>query len=103
METNILINPANSTILGIPGVLLWWVIPALGSTLFGYIMIRRLVPLALSSPDPRLNNLVERVGHVLKFAIGQWRQPRYMLAGVLHIMIFAGFCVLSVRSITLVM
>ncbi|MDH4011686.1 MAG: (Fe-S)-binding protein, partial [Desulfobacterales bacterium] len=32
----------------------------------------------------------------------QWRQPRYMLAGILHILIFAGFIILGARSIQLV-
>ena len=34
--------------------------------------------------------------------LGQIRQPRYMQAGVLHIIIFAGFLILSIRSISLV-
>jgi hypothetical protein len=28
---------------------------------------------------------------VVKIWLGQYRQPRYMLAGVVHIIIFAGF------------
>ena len=39
---------------------------------------------------------------MLKYAIGQYRQPRYMMAGVIHITLFAGFMILSLRSITLV-
>jgi hypothetical protein len=39
---------------------------------------------------------------VLKIWLGQYRQPRYMVAGVVHIMIFAGFLILSIRSCSLV-
>jgi len=53
-------------------------------------------------PDPRLNNITDRLANMFKFAIGQYRQPRYMMAGVLHIVLFAGFMILSLRSITLV-
>ncbi len=45
----------------------------------------------------------ERLFAVLGLWLAQWRQPRYRLAGVLHILIFAGFLVLSVRSVTMVM
>jgi Fe-S oxidoreductase len=38
------------------------------------------------------------VGRVLKFWLGQWKQPRYRTAGILHIFIFAGFIVLAIRA-----
>ncbi len=38
-----------------------------------------------------------RLGRVLKFWLVQWKQPRYKLAGTLHIFIFAGFILLAVR------
>ena len=44
----------------------------------------------------------DRLARKLKFWLAQWKQPRYLLAGVLHIIIFAGFLVLSVRSVSLV-
>lgn len=39
---------------------------------------------------------------MLKLWLGQYRHPRYMLAGVLHITLFAGFLILSLRSLTLI-
>ncbi|MFW6177985.1 MAG: (Fe-S)-binding protein, partial [Desulfohalobiaceae bacterium] len=69
---------------------------------FAYIVARRLIPLAKARPDPRLNRVRERGKAVLKFWLAQYKQPRYMLAGVLHILIFAGFIILSIRSISLV-
>ena len=35
---------------------------------------------------------------MLKIWLAQWRQPRYMLAGVLHIVVFFGFLILAARS-----
>jgi Fe-S oxidoreductase len=37
---------------------------------------------------------------VLKFWLGQWKHPRYRVAGTLHILIFAGFILLAMRAFT---
>ena len=97
-----LIPPANATVFGIPTVIFSFLIPIVGVAVFAYIISIRLAPLVLAAPDNRLNRYAERVWNVLKIWLMQYRHPRYRLAGVLHIMIFAGFIVLSVRSITLV-
>ena len=39
----------------------------------------------------------------MKYWLAQWKQPRFMLAGILHIVIFAGFLILSFRSLSLVL
>ena len=44
----------------------------------------------------------ERILLVLKIWLAQWRHPRYMLAGVLHIVLFFGFLILAARSTQLV-
>lgn len=97
-----LISPANATFLGIPGSVLFSFIPALGLSAFVFILAKRLVPLARGERDARFNEIPARLCKFLKFGILQWRQPRYMLAGVLHICLFAGFMALSLGSITLV-
>lgn len=98
----IIISPANASVLGIPGPALFSLIPALGLGTFLFILLRRLEPLSRGARDIRLNEIPQRLQKFLKFGILQWRQPRYMLAGVLHIGLFAGFMVLSLDSITLV-
>jgi Fe-S oxidoreductase len=65
-------------------------------------MKRRLAPLLKAAPDNRFNRPLARLWRVLKIWLAQWRQPRYRMAGVIHIFIFAGFLVLSIRSTTLV-
>ncbi len=65
-------------------------------------MARRIAPLVRANPDYRLNNIPERIKNLIVVWLGQIRQPRYMQAGVLHIIIFAGFLILSLRSTSLV-
>jgi len=97
-----LVSPAKAFFFGIPAVLLWWIIPLTGIGVFSYILYRRSTPLLAGSPDPRMNRWAKRVRAVLWYALGQSRQPRYPLAGILHILLFAGFIILSLRSLTLV-
>ncbi|MFY9943900.1 MAG: (Fe-S)-binding protein [Desulfobacterales bacterium] len=101
MQT-VLISPAQATFLGIPTVIFSFLIPVVGVAAFAYIIAKRLAPLVKSQADPRFDRIPERIGNLLKIGLGQYRQPRYMMGGVLHIMVFAGFIILSIRSISLV-
>jgi len=98
----VLIAPANATLLGIPGMFFALVIPIVGVCLFTYIIAQRSKPLVLAAPDERFNNIGARLINVFKIWLGQYRQPRYKTAGILHILIFAGFMILSIRSLSLV-
>ena len=97
-----LISPAKASVLGIPTVIFSVLIPVAGVALFAYIMAKRVAPLVFSNPDFRFDRIPERVKSVLKLWLAQWKHPRYMLAGVIHIMLFAGFIILSIRSSSLV-
>jgi Fe-S oxidoreductase len=97
-----LTSPAAATFLGIPASILYFLIPLVGVGAFAYIITRRLAPLLQAAPDDRWNRFGERIGRVLKIWLAQWRHPRYMLAGVLHIILFAGFLILGARSTQLV-
>ncbi|MDX1583165.1 MAG: electron transfer flavoprotein, partial [Thermoanaerobaculia bacterium] len=77
-------SPASSTIAGMPGSVLFLLVALVGIGIFAWVMARRMVPLFRAETDPRLNRIPERVVRVLKYWLAQWRQPRYMLAGVLH-------------------
>ncbi|MGB6012744.1 MAG: (Fe-S)-binding protein, partial [Desulfobacterales bacterium] len=98
-----LISPAKATVLGIPTVIFSLLIPLVGIGIFTYIIALRLKPLVKASPDQRLDRLPDRFLKMLKFAVGQYRHPRYKDAGIIHILLFAGFMILSLRSITLVL
>jgi len=64
--------------------------------------MRRIAPLLKAAPDHRFDRIPERIKNVIKLWLGQYRHPRYLFAGVLHIFIFFGFIILSLRSITLI-
>ena len=96
-------SPANSDYGFIAGRVLFVLIPLLGLGLFAYIIAKRVAPLLQAAPDLRFDQPVSRLSRIFKYWLAQWKQPRYMAAGVLHIVIFAGFLVLSVRSVSLVL
>jgi len=98
-----IIAPAHYLLFGfIPTMILSFLLPVIGVGLFTYIMARRIAPLVRANPDYCFNNIPKRIKHLVVVWLGQIRHPRYMQAGVLHIIIFAGFLILSIRSISLV-
>jgi AcrR family transcriptional regulator len=97
-----LIPPAQSWLLFLSGRTLSLLIAAGGLAVFGYLIAMRLIPLLRAAPDPRFDRIPERLRRVLALWLLQWRQPRYLLAGVLHIVLFAGFLCLAVRSAQMV-
>ncbi len=98
-----IVGPASFKVFGIfPSVIFSFIIPVIGVGLFTYIMARRFAPLVRANPDNRLDAVGQRIKNLMIVWLGQVRQPRYMTAGVLHIIIFFGFLVLSIRSISLV-
>jgi hypothetical protein len=100
---SVLISPATFKLFGFfPLAILSLAIPVAGGAAFAYIMARRAAPLVRSLPDPRFDQIPERLARVVRLWLGQWRHPRYMSAGVMHIFLFAGFLILSVQSTTMV-
>ncbi len=97
-----LISPASATLFGIPAKIIYILIPLVGVGIFAYIIARRMMPLLRAAPDDRFNRIPERIKSVFKIWLAQWRHPRYMLAGVVHILLFAGFLILGARSTQLV-
>ncbi len=98
-----IIGPASYDFFGIfPATILSFILPVVGVGLFTYIMARRLAPLVRAAPDYRLDRIDQRIIRLVTLWLGQMKQPRYMLAGILHIVIFAGFLILSIRSVSLV-
>src|SRR6056297_1459457 len=100
---SMIIAPADYLLFGFfPTVIFSFLLPVIGVGLFTYIIARRIAPLVRANPDYRFDNIPERIKNLILVWLGQIRQPRYMRAGVLHIIIFAGFLILSIRSISLV-
>lgn len=97
-----LLPPAAATFAGFPARIVFLLIPVVGVGLFAWILRRRIEPLLRAAPDDRFNRYGERVAAVLRLWLAQARQPRYFLAGVLHIVVFFGFLILGARSLQLV-
>jgi Fe-S oxidoreductase len=73
-------------------------IQLLGLSCFAYIVVKRFAPLARGERDIRLDRLWLRLQRVVQYWFGQWKHPRYRIAGTLHLLIFAGFLILATRA-----
>src|SRR5512145_2063450 len=70
--------------------------------LFGRAAWRRLAPLRALRRDDRCDRSGERTEGLVRFGFGQERlvDPEERVAGWLHVLVFAGFLVLSLRTVT---
>lgn len=96
-------SPAEAWYGLMPGRTLFLAIYLSGSLFFFYIIARRLAPLLRAQRDFRLDRPWARLARVLQFWLGQWRHPRYRFAGIVHILIFAGFLILATRAFWVLM
>ena len=94
------ISPAQITDWLVPSRNLFLTIHVLGVACFIYIVAKRLAPLVRAESDFRFDQPLTRLGKVFKYWLGQWKHPRYKFAGILHILIFAGFILLAARAFT---
>lgn len=71
---------------------------------FAWTMRRRIPPLLFARREVRWDNLGERIKRLVRFGFGQGRMPSKgeKPAGFAHILIFAAFMVLAIRTITLI-
>jgi Fe-S oxidoreductase len=76
-------------------------IHVIGLLCFSYIVAKRLVPLFRGERDFRFDRPWIRFERLLKYWLGQWKQPRYKTAGIIHVFIFAGFLTLAIRAFAL--
>src|ERR1700682_2681203 len=101
MTDNFLIPTARS-VAGLPGRLLFGALVALAVLAFVYPVGRRIRVLLAGSPEYRFDRIGLRIKRTLEYAFAQKRMFRDLYAGIFHILIFAGFVVLIVRSLSLV-
>ncbi|HEX8910391.1 MAG TPA: (Fe-S)-binding protein, partial [Anaeromyxobacteraceae bacterium] len=75
----------------------------LAGSFFAWTMVRRLVPLLALRRVERLDHPGERAASLLRFGFGQRRMvdPEELRPGVMHVVIFAAFLVLALRTLTL--
>jgi Fe-S oxidoreductase len=89
---------AQASVLGTSVPVLTLLIQIIGLTCFAYIVYKRIAPMLHAERDFRLDRPWLRIQNVAKFWFGQWKHPRYRLAGTLHLLIFAGFLTLATRA-----
>jgi len=70
----------------------------LGLSCFAYIAVKRVAPLIRAERDFRLGRPWLRAQKLVKFWFGQWKHPRYRVAGTMHLCIFGGFIILATRA-----
>ena len=70
---------------------------------FGFTMLRRVAPLLALRRVNRLDNPAGRVAGLLRFGFGQRRMvdPEELRAGLMHVVLFAAFLLLALRTVTL--
>ncbi len=93
---------ASTTYWGIPGFCIAWLLFLTAVGLFGMLIWRRYLLIRAGQPDPRFHDIPKRVKDLIVYGLVQKRQPRYLVSGAIHLMIFWGFVVLSIRTIDLV-
>ncbi len=72
--------------------------------IFGRTMVGKIQLLRALGPTDRINHLKERFKNMVILAIGQKRlvgRVRERSSGIVHALIFWGFCILLIRSLTL--
>jgi Fe-S oxidoreductase len=94
---------AHATVLGISLPVLTLLIQIVGLACFAYIVYKRVAPMLHAERDFRLDRPWLRIQKIVKFWLGQWKHPRYRLAGTVHLLIFAGFLILATRAFYLLM
>ncbi|NNF99701.1 MAG: (Fe-S)-binding protein [Desulfobacteraceae bacterium] len=75
-----------------------------GLAIFSRTMYRKIQLLLVLGPADRTNHILERFKNMVVLAIGQKRlvgRKKEWASGVMHALIFWGFCVLLIRSLTL--
>ncbi|GAF71294.1 unnamed protein product, partial [marine sediment metagenome] len=89
--------------LAIPGVVWFWIITIIGVGGVVYSLSRRFQLLRVGRADNRFDRIGERFKHLLVYAFGQRKMFDDGFAGVYHLLIFYGFLVVSLRTISMVL
>ncbi len=101
--TSVLSHATAGAFLGVPGVVWFWILTVLGVGGVALSLGRRFQVLRLGRADDRFDRVPERLKHVLTYALGQKKMFNDPVAGFYHLLIFYGFLVVSVRTVTMVL
>ena len=91
-----------TSFLGISGVVWFWLLTIVGVGGVVFSLSRRFSLLRAGRAENRFDRLGERFKHVLVYAIGQKKMFDDPVAGFYHLLIFYGFLVVSLRTVSMV-
>ena len=89
--------------LGISGLVWFWALAIVGIGAVVLSLSRRFQLLRSGRPDDRFDRLGERFRHMLVYAFGQKKMFDDPFAGLYHLLIFYGFLVVALRTVTMVL
>ncbi len=87
--------------MGIIATLVMLAMLAVGLGIFSKTMSTKIGALLNAEPENRFDRLYERVDRVIVFMFGQKRLFKEPVSGLMHALIFWGFCVVALRTLTL--
>lgn len=96
-------HAVDGSFLGIPGVVWFWIVTVIALGAVAYSLSRRFSLLRTGRADNRFDRLGERFRHMMVYAFGQKKMFDDPVAGVYHLLIFYGFLVVSIRTVTMVL
>ena len=88
--------------LGVRGNVLFGLLVLAAVVAFVFSISRRIRVLLAGAREPRFDRIGRRIAKTFEYAFAQKRMFRDLYAGVFHILLFAGFVVLTVRTLALV-
>ncbi len=77
------------------------VLLTVGLGIFTTLLTQKTLVLLGATPDDRFSNFRERIDRVIVYMFGQKRMFKEPKSGLMHAILFWGFCVISLRTITL--
>ncbi len=94
--------PTERTLLGLSGTWFFGFLLLVAVGAFAYSISRRVRVLLATAPENRFDRIGTRIRKTVEYAFLQKRMFRDLYAGTFHIFLFAGFLVLLVRTVALV-
>ncbi|RME04559.1 MAG: (Fe-S)-binding protein [Planctomycetota bacterium] len=92
----------NSDLFGIPGWILAILILLPALEIFFVSLYCKIHNLTIGNWEDRFQNLSQRLKDVLVYMFAQKRLFKYPLVGLMHALIFWGFCILSLRAVSII-
>ena len=91
--------PTREIYWNISGIVWMYILAGISLIIFGWKIFQRLKLWKSGKPDARLDHVGLRLKLVFQYALGQGRLLKKKFAGLLHILIYAGFFILFIGTL----